>query len=182
MNIVIAFVSVGLLVLADQIAKIIATLALADGTVVPVLGSFLELSYTRNTGAAWGMMSGSRWLLIAAPIVAMLICLWALFANKVRHNTGIFAILLVTAGGLGNLIDRIFQPGGAVVDYIHFNFAPLFDFPVFNFADICVTFGGIFLVIYLFFYFEKDHPSKKKAAVTAENGSDASEQGHTVGL
>ena len=176
MTIFIVCVSIVLLVLADQIAKIIATLAISDGTIIPIIGDFLTLTFTRNTGAAWGMMSGTRWLLILGPVVAILLCFAALVLKKVRHKTGVFALTLVMAGGIGNLIDRIFQPGGGVVDYIHFDFAPLFDFPIFNFADICVTFGAIFLGIYLFFFFEKEHPSKKKGMqAELENGGETIE-------
>ena len=175
MTILIAVVSVALLVLADQCSKIIATAALADGTTVALLGDFLHITYTRNTGAAWGIFSNLRIFLVLVPLFILLICLYFLLARKVRHSTGVFALILVMAGGLGNLMDRIFQPDGAVVDYIYFNFKPLFDFPVFNFADICVTFGGIFLAVYVFFFIEKDFPGfikkKKEARVSSgENG------------
>lgn len=176
MTILIVFVSIVLLVLADQISKIIATLAISDGTIVPVIGNFLTLTFTRNNGAAWGIFSGTTWLLILGPAVAILLCFAALILKKVRHSTGVFALTLVMAGGIGNLIDRIFQPGGAVVDYIRFDFTPLFDFPVFNFADICVTFGAVFLGIYLLFFYEKEHPSKRKdIRLELENGGETIE-------
>jgi len=175
MTILIAVVSVALLVLADQCSKIIATAALADGTTVALLGDFLHITYTRNTGAAWGMFSNLRIFLVLVPLLILLVCLYFLLTRKVRHSTGFFALILVMAGGLGNLIDRIFQPDGAVVDYIYFNFKPLFDFPVFNFADICVTFGGIFLAVYVFFFIEKDFPGfiKKKKETVITSGEDS---------
>ena len=64
---------------------------------------------------------------------------------------------LVLAGAVGNLIDRAFM--GFVTDMFH----PLFiDFATFNVADICVVVGGIWLVLYAFFGWEKLEPGAKK--------------------
>ena len=63
-----------------------------------------------------------------------------------------YTVLTAVAGGLGNLLDRIFR--GFVVDYIYF--VPI-NFPVFNFADICVVVGMILICIYIFFFEDKHH-------------------------
>ena len=58
------------------------------------------------------------------------------------------SITLILAGGLGNLLDRAFHPGGFVVDYIYFE--PI-NFPIFNLADICVCVGTFLLAFYILF-------------------------------
>ena len=68
---------------------------------------------------------------------------------------------MIVGGGIGNLIDRVFQ--GYVTDFIR-----LFPFDfIFNFADICVVIGAILLMIYYIFIDEK---YMKKAA--PENDSE----------
>ena len=54
--------------------------------------------------------------------------------------------VMIMSGGIGNLIDRIRQ--GYVVDYLD---VKLFNFAVFNFADICVVLGAVFALIFVFF-------------------------------
>lgn len=74
-------------------------------------------------------------------LVALLIALGRkFFDSKILH----WSIVLITAGGIGNLIDRIFR--GYVIDYFEFTF---FKFPVFNFADCLVTVGAAVAIVYL---------------------------------
>lgn len=123
------------------------------------IGSFdwMHLRYLENRGAAFSMLNGNRAFLIVFPIIMISICLYALHRLGKKHRWLYAALPLIAAGGLGNLIDRIFR-GGAVVDY--FDFQPV-NFAVFNFADICVTVGvGIMLIGILFL--EKELPEAKK--------------------
>ena len=69
------------------------------------------------------------------------------------------AAALVISGGIGNLIDRLVL--GYVIDYIKFE--PI-NFPVFNFADICIVIGGILFCIYFIII---DEIKKKKASPIA---------------
>ena len=77
------------------------------------------------------------------------------------------AVSLIIAGGIGNLIDRVFN-NGQVVDFIDFR---IINFPVFNFADICAVCGAIILMIVVVVdeIREKKH---KKTVDNAENNSD----------
>ena len=66
-------------------------------------------------------------------------------------------LLLLLAGAVGNLIDRVLN--GEVVDYIN----PLFiDFAVFNFADICVCVGVALWVLVILLEEADDKPSKER--------------------
>jgi signal peptidase II len=73
--------------------------------------------------------------------------------NFNRHPILTTSLILIISGGFGNLIDRVFRDG-KVIDYIDARFI---DFPVFNFADICVVIGAILLAVYIIFL---DRPKK----------------------
>lgn len=122
------------------------------------IGDFdwMHLTYTENTGAAFSMLSGSRVFLIAFPLVMILICAVLMHRLHREHRWVLFALPLTMAGGIGNLIDRIFR-GGAVVDYLDLQ---LFDFAIFNFADCCVT-VGVAAVIFCVLFLEKEEPTAK---------------------
>ena len=98
------------------------------------IGSFdwMHLRYVENSGAAFSMLSGSWLFLIVFPIILLLLSCYLMLRLGRKHRWVYPALTLITAGGLGNLIDRIFR-GGKVVDYLDFQ---LMRFAVFNFADI----------------------------------------------
>jgi signal peptidase II len=118
---------------------------MSPGETKPLLGDFVDLTYVRNNGAAFSILQDHRILLIALP--ALLIAVGLVYVTrhrKDRSNFMLTSLSLVIAGGLGNLIDRVMT--GYVIDFIDFRF-----WPVFNFADICVTVGCVLLCIYVVF-------------------------------
>lgn len=129
--------------LLDFSSKRWALSALADGQQIDLIGSFLRLRLTRNSGAAFSLGTGVTWLftLIAiAVIIAILIA-----AARVRHWTWMVGFGGLAGGALGNLTDRLTQPPafglGHVVDFIA---AP--NFPVFNLADSAIV-GSVALMV-----------------------------------
>jgi signal peptidase II len=96
---------------------------------------FFRFSYVENTGAAWGMMRGSNYLLIGVSIVLLAGLFWMRRTWKDGTVWLRFGSVLVAAGALGNLYDRIAY--GAVVDFLDF-----IVWPVFNVADSCITVGA----------------------------------------
>ena len=145
---------------ADQLIKLWAIENLKgqpDRSFLPI-GSldWMHLRYLENSGAAFSMLSGSRLFLIVFPIVMIAACLYFLHRHGRAHRWLYPALTLIAAGGLGNLIDRIFR-GGRVVDYLD---VQLFRFAVFNFADICVTVGVALMFIGVLFL-EKELPEAK---------------------
>ncbi len=123
------------------------------------IGDFdwMHLTYTENTGAAFSILSGSRVFLIVFPLIMIVFCVVMLHRFYREHRWVLVTLPLMIAGGIGNLIDRIFR-GGAVVDYLDLQ---LFDFAIFNFADCCVSIGVILLIICILFV-EKEEPTVKK--------------------
>ena len=146
---------------ADQLIKIWAIHNLREQPARPFLklGSFdwMHLRYLENDGAAFSMLSGSRGFLIVFPIIMITLCFYVLHRKGRTHRYLYPALTLIAAGGLGNLIDRIFR-GGHVVDYFDFQ---LCNFAVFNFADVCVT-VGVAIMIFGILFLEHELPEAKK--------------------
>lgn len=146
-------VIIALLVAVDQLIKVIMELWLKPQGVAWTLKGFLQLDYAENRGAAFSMLSGEtgRWIFISFTSVVIVVGFYLLMSGKLKKAVPKFCAVLILAGGIGNLIDRIFR--GIVIDYIE----PLFvDFAIFNFADCLVTVGAIVLVIYLIWDIVKD--------------------------
>lgn len=153
---VITIVSILLLVALDQIIKLLVLNYLEPIGSVPVIDGFIRLNYAENTGAAFGSFSGYTELLSVFTFVAIVIGTLALMFKKIKFGVEYVCVALIIAGGLGNLIDRVFR--GFVVDYIE----PLFiDFAIFNFADILVTCSAVVLIAWLIYDIYRDSKKEK---------------------
>ena len=161
MTIILVCAAIAGLTVIDQLIKLWAIANLQGQPARPFLqiGSFdwMHLRYLENSGAAFSILKGNRGFLIVFPIIMIAVCLYILNRYGKTRRWLQIAMPLIAAGGLGNLIDRIFR-GGSVVDYFDFQ---LCNFAVFNFADICVTVGVGIVIIGLLFL-EKELPDAKK--------------------
>lgn len=119
---------------------------MAVGDSIPVWDGVLHWTYLRNEGAAFGIFPNQRWLLVGLTSVLIIVGIYLLAARKIKSPFLIWAACLIVAGGLGNLIDRVFRH--YVIDYIEVR---LIHFAIFNFADCCVVVGTIMLILYLLF-------------------------------
>lgn len=126
----------------------------------------LDLTYVENRGAIFGSMAGHQWFLIGFTSVVIIGCIAAMIMMRNRSKLLVSAIALFVAGGIGNLIDRIRL--NYVVDMFD---VQLFDFAVFNVADICVTCAFAILICYMLFI-EPKHEKQKKSAGTTKESSD----------
>lgn len=129
----------------DRLLKYLVDSNMTPGESKSLLGDLVNITYVRNSGAAFSMLQGHRALLIVIP--AVLITVGLVYVTKHMKNRNRFMMIslsLVIAGGIGNLIDRIAT--GYVIDYIDIGV-----WPVFNLADICVTVGCVLLCIYVIF-------------------------------
>lgn len=124
----------------------------------------LNLYYTLNNGAAFSRLSGKTLFLI---VITSLVILWLLFlmiAKKVHRPVYLASISLILGGGIGNLVDRIFN-NGLVVDFIDFR---IINFPIFNFADICAVCGAGLLLLTVIADEIREHKRKKAAKLSSE--------------
>jgi signal peptidase II len=133
------------IVAADQLAKYAAVQGLAAGKAVEVT-SFFNLVLVYNAGAAFSFLSDAagwqRGLFISIAVAASAWIVWLL--RKYPHQRLFaFALSLVLAGAVGNVIDRIRV--GAVIDFLDFH-AFGYHWPAFNVADSAITCGAVLLV------------------------------------
>lgn len=164
-------VIVGILtVIADQYTKVFVANNFVMGRSYDFIPGLLDITYIHNDGAAWGMLSNNTWMLISITIVVMLVCIALLLKNGVKNKVMFWAIILVLAGGVGNMIDRIFRDGN-VIDFLHFEFWK--SFPVFNVADCAVVVGAGLLILYFVMDIIDDN-KKKKAALTVSSAQKGS--------
>lgn len=134
----------------DRITKLLAIEYLEGKETISFFYNTVMLKYIENTGAFLSI--GSNWpdslkyiILILIPIS---VCLYGLYycAYKLENNKLIVIIVSIVGGGLSNLIDRIVY-NFHVVDFINFGLGSLRT-GILNVADMSVTFGILFLVIY----------------------------------
>lgn len=132
-------------VLIDQIVKIIIMSFMGINSSVILIPNFFSLTYVENDGAAWSIFSGNRLFLIAISIVALILVYWYFLKNRDMKNFEMINYSILIGGIMGNLLDRI--KFGRVIDYLDFKIFG-YNFPVFNFADICIVISVILLLIY----------------------------------
>ena len=140
-----------LLVGADQVVKYLVRTHIPLGESVPFLPHIMDLTYVKNTGAAFSIFEEHTWILTLVSLVVS-IALCVALARKwiTRHPIGRVCLAMVLAGAVGNLIDRALF--GFVTDMFQTTFI---QFAVFNVADICVVVGGIAFCLYYLFFYEK---------------------------
>ncbi|MDR0326450.1 MAG: signal peptidase II [Oscillospiraceae bacterium] len=115
----------------------------------------VDLTYTLNTGAAFGLLSGggARWFLVTASTLAAAAIIFAVCKKWVAHPFGVISLSCVLGGAVGNLIDRVWR--GYVIDMFEFTFV---RFAIFNVADIFVTVGGACFCLYILLDARKKGP------------------------
>jgi len=154
---------IAVLVAADQLVKHLVRTHIPLYTTLNFLPHTIELTYVRNTGAAFSLLSEHTWILtLISSVVAVGIAV-AIARRVVRHPFGLFSLSLVLAGAVGNLIDRVVL--GYVTDMFNFLFI---RFAVFNVADICVVVGGIATCVYLLFFYEKWEKTPVKESASGD--------------
>ena len=132
------FTVAGLVFALDFATKRWATASLADRDSIPVLGEFLRLTYTRNSGVAFGLGAGTNFPFYVFSLLAAAAILVLFLRGRVQGRIRETALALIFGGAVGNLVDRITT--GLVVDFVDVGIGQ-WRFPVFNVADSAVTVG-----------------------------------------
>ncbi len=135
---------------ADQISKGAVSDRLEVGEGVEIVPGLVRLEHTRNENGAFGFLNSispsvrrpvlTGLQLFGAAFVAVLVFVW-----RRRSLRSLIPYLLIIAGAVGNVLDRILL--GGVIDFIHVHFRGDYSWPIFNVADILITIGvGLILL------------------------------------
>ena len=116
----------------------------------------VHLTHIRNTGVAFGMFSGGRWLFLALLATFCVLVVWALWKNKLAAPWERWLAVLAMAGAIGNGIDRAVY--GYVVDMFELEFM---RFAVFNIADIVINVCCILFVLLMLLRREPEKPKQE---------------------
>ena len=147
---IVFFMASSALTLIDQLTKMLAYEKLYNKESVSIIEDILELVYVENRGAAFGILQNQQILFYVLTIIVFIVILVYIYKiNFTYHYIPFFIFLIfIFSGAVGNFIDRV--KNKYVIDFIYFK--PI-DFPVFNFADICITIGCILLIFSLIFVY-----------------------------
>ena len=120
----------------DQITKYSIEAQLSFGQSIEIIKGFFSLTYARNTGAAWSILSGQMTFFYIISTIALVVMTYFLFKTDKKEHLQRIALALLIAGTLGNFIDRLmFQYVRDFLDFIILGY----DFPIFNVADISLN-------------------------------------------
>lgn len=149
-----------ILIALDQLVKYLVLTYIPLHSSIPFIPYIMDLTFVKNTGAAFSILSDHTWVLTLCSLVMSVVLAAAVWKKFFSHPLGRTALTLVLAGAVGNLIDRVLR--GYVVDMFHTLFI---KFAVFNVADICVVVGGIAAGLYYVFLYDKlETPNGKETA------------------
>jgi len=140
---VILIISV-IIIILDQLLKYSVISSISYQETIYLIPNFLYLTYVKNTGGAWSILSNNTYLLILIGIICIVGLGYYIYEKKNFNKLETLYMGLIIGGIIGNLIDRIVRSG--VIDYIGMIFGNYY-FPIFNLADISIVCGGILLMI-----------------------------------
>ena len=139
-----------------------------------VIKGFLDITYTQNTGAAFGSFSNGTLALTIVTTIVIVIILGFLLIAKRRDMWLRLSLVFIAGGGIGNLVDRIGL--GYVRDFFEFTFTTKWG--IFNIADCFVSVGAVMLVGYLVYLIVKDAVAIKKQKDAKDKENDNLNQGN----
>lgn len=130
--------------LLDLASKALVSHTLALYEVREVIPGFFNIRHVLNDGAAWSILSGARWPLVAVSVAALVaLVVWRRDVLALGPRIGGWILSLLWGGIAGNLVDRITT--GRVVDFLDFVFGT-YHYPTFNVADSAIC-CGVFLYL-----------------------------------
>ena len=146
---ILSIIAIVVLVSLDQFVKYLTVTHLMLKPIV-LIENIFELTYVENKGAAWSILENQIWFFILMTVIILALIAYAFYKKMIYTKLSQISLVLICAGAIGNLIDRITH--GYVIDMFSFK---LINFPVFNVADICIVCGGILFVFYMMFQHDK---------------------------
>lgn len=150
---VIDFIFLCLMIALDQFTKYLAVIKLKEQKPFEIIPGVLELNYLENRGAAFGMLKNQKFffVFIAIVIIGLIVYFLVKMPDKKKYDILHLLLVMIAAGAIGNMIDRIRLD--YVVDFIYL---VIIHFPIFNVADIYVTVSTALLVVLLLFVYKEE--------------------------
>lgn len=141
------------LIVADQYTKYIAVLKLKNQPAFNIINGVLEFNYLENRGAAFGMLQNQKIFFVFVAVIFLCVIAYVLARtpDEPKYRKLHVLLTLIAGGAIGNLIDRLRLD--YVVDFIYI---VLINFPIFNVADMYVTFSTAILVIQVLFVYKEN--------------------------
>lgn len=141
----------GFTVVLDQITKLLITGLLELHQAMEIVPNFFHLTYVRNTGAAFGLLSRAPEsfripFFIIIPLVALTVIILIFKKTKETELLMITSLSLILGGAIGNFIDRV--RFGYVVDFVDLHWFNKYHWPAFNIADTTIVIGVALLIFY----------------------------------
>jgi len=134
----------------DQVVKRVVVDCLDMGQSIDVVGSFVRLTRTSNTGGAFGLLRGrGNWFIVVSIVAVLAIVVLSRRIVRGGRRVERLAFGLILGGAVGNLIDRIRL--GAVTDFIDIGGSG-YRWPAFNVADSAISIGVTLLAISIVFF------------------------------
>lgn len=147
----IILIIISMLIFVDQISKYLVITKLYKNS-LNIIPHLLNFTYVENRGALFGLgQSFTIFFIIANIIIVLALIFYMTKKRKLLSKSFTTVLILFISGGIGNLIDRITK--GFVIDFL--DISPIFDWPVFNIADIYVVIACILFSILLLVKKEK---------------------------
>ena len=179
-----------LLLILDQVVKILVKTHMSLGQSIPVFGKWFQILFIENNGMAFGLQFGESWGKLALSLCRLvLIVLIIVYLRKLLKKpetpTGVLVgLAAILCGAIGNMIDSMFY--GIIFDYAPFLYGKVVDMlyfplidttlpanfpiwggrhiiffrPIFNIADSCITCGAIYLLLFQWKYFAGNKAEK----------------------
>ena len=166
-------VSVVLMIVAvafDQITKylVVANMELYES--IDVIPGVFRFTYIQNRGAAFGSLDEHRWIFMVLSTVAIVAIIAFLFWKKPQSKLLLASLILITGGGIGNMIDRVYL--GYVIDFLDFCAFPQIWMWVFNVADSFVCIGAGMLALWMILDTLKEMKKEKEKKLAEANKVD----------
>jgi len=146
------FTVVACVVLLDQVTKFFISSNMSVYDSFPVIDGLFNITYIRNTGAAFGFLASASplvrsFFLIGVTIAVILLIICYIWKIKAEEKFFAFPLSLILGGAVGNLIDRV--RFGDVVDFLDF-YIISYHWPAFNIADSAISIGAVILLFEVF--------------------------------
>jgi len=145
-KILISFIFIILMIIFDQLTKILVINNLSVNESFIIISNFFKFCYIKNYGISFGIFSGKSIMIVLLTIIIIGYMIYENIKNESSKLLNV-STLLILGGAFGNLYDRIFR--GYVVDYVSFTIFGN-EMAIFNLADIFITFGVIIYIVCLF--------------------------------